>query len=137
MDLECNNIKKKSVLVISDTFIFKKKKKNVALVKKNVVLIDEKHEGGDCQRWNFAQRLIRPCSWKDFKITFLAGAPFMMQISPKYFHSLKQQNRITFNLSQIFETHPSTSLLKSLLTLGAVASFLLVPKYISKVKVIF
>ena len=30
--------KKKSVLVISDTFIFNKKKKNVALVKKNVVL---------------------------------------------------------------------------------------------------
>ena len=48
--------------------------------------------------------------------TFLSVAPFRVQISPKYFHSLKLQNHMKFNSSQIFEAHPSTSLLKFLLT---------------------
>ena len=53
--------------------------------------------------------------FKDLKTTCLPVAPFMVQISPKYFHSLKPQSSITFNSSKIFEAHPSTSLLKFLL----------------------
>ena len=60
----------------------------------------------------------------------------MVQISPKYFHSLKPQNHITFNSSQIFETHPSTGQFKFPLAPAAVASIQLVPKYMTKVKVI-
>ena len=58
-------------------------------VKKNVVLIDEKHEGDDCQSWKFAKRTIIPCTWKDFKTIFLAVAPSNLQISPKYYSSLE------------------------------------------------
>ena len=67
---------------------------------KNVVVINEKHERGDCESWNFAQRPIRPFSSKDFKTTIFTVAPFMAQISPKYYHSLQQQNHITFNSSE-------------------------------------
>ena len=72
--------------------------------------------GGDCESENFAQRPIRPFSSKDFKTTIFTVALFMVQISLKYFHSLEPQNHITLNLSQIFDTHPSTSLLKVPLT---------------------
>ena len=49
---------------------------------------------------------------------------------------LLPNNHITFNVSQIFEIHPSTSLLKCLLTpIAAIASFQLIPKYMSEVKV--
>ena len=54
-----------------------------------MVLIDEKHEGDDCQSWKFAKRTIIPCSWKDFKTIFLAVAPSNLQISPKYYSSLE------------------------------------------------
>ena len=60
--------------------------------------------------------LHKPFSSKDFKSTVLTVAPIMVQLSPKYFHSLEPQNHITFNWSQIFDTHPSTSLLKVPLT---------------------
>ena len=83
---------------------------------KNVVVIGEKHDAHYWQNWNFAQRQIRPCSSIDFKTTFLLVALFRVQISPKYFHSLKPQNHMKFNSSQIFEAHPSTNLLKFLLT---------------------
>ena len=43
--------------------------------KKNVVLIDEKHEGGDCESWNFAQGPIRPSSSKDYKTIFCQSLP--------------------------------------------------------------
>ena len=41
-----------------------------------------------------------------------------------------------FNWSQVFKAHLSTSVLKSIDSFAAVASFQLVPKYISKVKVL-
>ena len=41
--------------------------------------------GGDCESENFAQRPIRPFSWKNFKTTIFTVALFMVQISPKYF----------------------------------------------------
>ena len=61
-------------------------------------------KGGDCENGKFAQSPIRS---KDFKTTFFTVAPFMIQISPKYLHSRNPQNYITFNSSQIFETHPN------------------------------
>ena len=48
----------------------------------------------------------------EVKTTIFTVTPFMVQISPKYFHSREPQNHMTFNSSQLFETHPSTSLLK-------------------------
>ena len=57
-------------------------------------------------------------------------------VSNKHFHSLEPENNITFNLSQIFETHPSTGRFKFPLAPAAVASIQLVPKYMTKVKVI-
>ena len=98
-----------------------------------MVLRDNKHEGGDCENGKFAQSPIRS---KDFKTTFFTVAPFMIQISPKYLHSRNPQNYITFNSSQIFETHPSTGWFKFPLAPAAVASIQLVPKYMTKVKVI-
>ena len=65
-----------------------------------------------------------------FKRLKTAVAPFIVQISPKYFHSLEPQNLITFNLSQIFETHPYTSLLKFWLT-----PLLLLPPFNSSQKI--
>ena len=51
---------------------------------KNVVVI----ERDDCENWNFAQKPIQPFSSKNFKTTIFTVAPFMAQISPKYFWSL-------------------------------------------------
>ena len=70
----------------------------------------------DCASWNFAERPIRPCPSKVFKTTFCTVAPFMVQKSPKYFHSQEPQAHITFKSSQIFKTHLSTFLLKVPLT---------------------
>ena len=83
---------------------------------KNVVVIGKKHDGHDWQSWNFAQGPIRTCSSKDFRATLLSVTPFRVHISSKYFHSLKPQNHMKFNSSQIFEAYPSTSLIKFLLT---------------------
>ena len=69
---------------------------------KNVVVIGKKHDGHDWQSWNFAQRPIRTCSPKDFRATFLSVTPFRVHISSKYFHSLKPQNHMKFNSSQIW-----------------------------------
>ena len=95
---------------------FREKNFRQIFVKKNVVVINGKHERSNCESWNFAQRPIRPFSSKDFKTTIFTVTPFMVQISPKYFHSREPQNHMTFNSSQLFETHPSTSLLKVHLT---------------------
>ena len=79
------------------------------------VHIEEKrHVHVLCNYGSTALWPIRPCTSKDFKSTILSVAPFMVQISPKDFHSLKPQNHVTFNSSQIFEAHFS-SLLKFLL----------------------
>ena len=40
----------------------------------------------------------------------IKAAPFMVQISPKPFHSLEPQNHMTFNSSQRFATHPAINL---------------------------
>ena len=62
---------------------------------------------------------------KRLQSNFMTVAPYMEQISPKYFHSLKPRNHI-------FEAHPYLKI--SIDSLAAVASFQIVPKYISKVK---
>ena len=67
---------------------------------KNVILMDEKHEWHDWENQTFAQGPIRPCFSKDTKTTLISVTPFVVKISPNYFHSLKSQNHITFNSSQ-------------------------------------
>ena len=74
---------------------------------------------------------------QNFGRLFLSdSSPIIVYLCPKYFHSLDSQNQITFNSSQIFETHPSTGRFKFPLAQAAVASIQLVPKYMTKVKVI-
>ena len=77
--------------------------------------MDKKHEGGTVQVEILHRGHSDPALQKSSK-TFCTVAPFMVQISPKYFHSQEPQAHITFNLSQIFKTHLSTFLLKVPLT---------------------
>ena len=56
---------------------------------KNMAFEGKKHEHGGYEKRNYAQRPIRPRSSRDFKTTLLTDVSFMVQISPKYFHSLE------------------------------------------------
>ena len=51
----------------------------------------KKHEGGFWEVWNFVCLPISPCREKKQNIAFFSEAPFMGQISAKYFFKLYRQ----------------------------------------------
>ena len=100
---------------------------------KNVVVLGEKHDAHDWQSWNFAQRPIRHCSSRDFFVSCPLQGANISQISS--FTKTTEPHEIQL-VPNIWSTSFHQPVKISIDSFAAVASFQLVTKYISKVKVL-